>query len=114
MHLAHSMQSSGSQIGISSAMERFSYCVVSVGNVPSMGRAETGRRSPSPARMRDVTRSTKSGTCAGTGGRRWIAEVTPGISSCTRPATAASTARSLRSTTTSPKRPYDLEMAALM
>ena len=38
-HLPQSMQMSGSQIGISSAMARFSYRAVPVGNVPSTGSA---------------------------------------------------------------------------
>ena len=37
--IAHWVQTSASQIGISSAMLRFSHCVVPVGNVPSTGSA---------------------------------------------------------------------------
>ncbi len=42
-HLPHWMQIAGSQTGISSAMLRFSHWVVPVGQVPSTGKAETGR-----------------------------------------------------------------------
>ena len=45
----HWMQISASQIGMSKAIDRFSYCVVAVGNVPSTGIALTGKRSPLPA-----------------------------------------------------------------
>ena len=74
-HFAQSMQIAGSQIGISRAIERFSHRAVSVGNVPSTGSALTGRRSPSPAIIAAVTRWTKSGASAGTGGehRRTLA-----------------------------------------
>ena len=47
---------------------RFSHRAVPVGNVPSTGSALTGSRSPSPASIRAVTRCTKSGASAGTGG----------------------------------------------
>ena len=42
----HWMQILASQMGMSWAMLRFSYCVVPVGNVPSTGMALTGRSSP--------------------------------------------------------------------
>ena len=48
-HRPHWMQMSGSQIGMSWAMLRFSIFAVPVGNVPSTGRALTGSRSPLPA-----------------------------------------------------------------
>ena len=51
----HWMHTSGSQIGISGAMERFSQRAVSVGKVPSIGIALTGSRSPLPAIISDVT-----------------------------------------------------------
>ena len=51
-HLPHWMQVSGSQLGISRAMLRFSHWEVPVGNVPSTGKALTGIRSPSLARIR--------------------------------------------------------------
>ena len=44
-------------------MLRFSYWVVPVGKVPSTGNALTGSRSPWPAIIGAVTRSTKSGAC---------------------------------------------------
>ena len=65
-HLPQSMHTSGSQIGISLAIERFSYFVVPVGKVPSTGSALTGRRSPSPLISIVVTRLTKSGASSGT------------------------------------------------
>src|SRR5581483_4952129 len=58
-HLPQSMQIDGSHTGMSRAMERFSNTDVAVGKAPSTGRALTGRRSPSPASRRDVTRWTK-------------------------------------------------------
>src|SRR5512138_2225326 len=67
-HLLHWMQRLGSQVGISSAMERFSHFEVPVGQVPSSGNAETGRRSPLPASMSAVTRFTKSGAASETAG----------------------------------------------
>ncbi len=69
-HLPQSMHRSGSQIGISVAIVRFSTFDVPVGKVPSGGRALTGSRSPSPARMRAVTRWTNSVTPLATVGRR--------------------------------------------
>jgi hypothetical protein len=65
-HLPQSMHTSGSQMGISLAIERFSYVAVPVGNVPSTGSALTGSRSPSPAMSVAVTRLTKSGASSGT------------------------------------------------
>ena len=64
-HLPQSMQMSGSQIGISWAIARFSYCAVPVGNVPSTGSADTGSRSPSPAISRAVTRVDEVGNVGG-------------------------------------------------
>src|SRR5512138_2390952 len=70
-HLLHWMQSDGCHTGISRAIERFSHFEVPVGQVPSTGNAETGRRSPWPASMSAVTRFTKSGADSATaGGRR--------------------------------------------
>ena len=43
-HLPQSMQMDGSQIGIVWAIARFSYLAVPVGNVPSAGRALTGKQ----------------------------------------------------------------------
>jgi hypothetical protein len=65
-HLPQSMQMDGSQMGISWAMARFSYLVVPDGNVPSMGNALTGSRSPRPAMRAAVTSRTKSGAVSGT------------------------------------------------
>src|SRR5262249_8984363 len=45
-HLPHWMQVFVSHIGISSARLRFSHLAVPVGNVPSQGKALTGRLSP--------------------------------------------------------------------
>ena len=105
-HLAQSMQISGSQIGISCAIERFSHFAVSVGKVPSTGSAETGRRSPRPASIMAVTRWTKSGASSGTGGRRWRSPVTPsGTGTSSRPSSAASTAAKFCSTTARPRLP---------
>src|SRR5512138_712084 len=71
-HLLHWMQRLGSQTGISSAIDRFSHFEVPVGQVPSIGNAETGRRSPLPASMSAVTRFTKSGACSETVGGRGL------------------------------------------
>ena len=67
---AQSMQMAGSQMGISRAIERFSYLVVPVGKVPSGGKALTGNNSPRPAMISPVTFCTNSGASAGTGLRR--------------------------------------------
>ena len=100
------MHRSGSQIGIFVAMVRFSKAAVPVGNAPSTGSALTGRRSPSPAIIRPVTRATNSGTCSGTGGRRCSVEVaTSGTGTWCSSAVAASMAARLRSTTTAPRLP---------
>src|SRR5512138_2104216 len=69
-HLLHWMQSDGSQVGISRAIPRFSHFVVPVGQVPSIGNAETGSWSPWPASMSAVTRFTKSGADSETVGGR--------------------------------------------
>ena len=42
-HRPHWMQIFGSQMGMSWAMLRFSYCVVPVGNVPSTGKRADGQ-----------------------------------------------------------------------
>ena len=57
----HWMQIFGSQMGMSWAIERFSYCVVPVGNVPSTGMALTGRSSPRLAIIMPSTSLTKAG-----------------------------------------------------
>lgn len=74
-HWLHWMQTSGSQIGISAARLRFSHCAVPVGQVPSTGKAETGRRSPWLAIITAVTARTKSGASAATTGERRRAAV---------------------------------------
>ena len=104
-HLPQSMQMSGSQIGISWAIARFSYCAVPVGNVPSTGSALTGSRSPSPAISRAVTRCDEVGRVVRDGG------VVAGGSSVTAPsvdlargaASERSIAAKLRSTIASPR-----------
>ena len=60
----HWVQSSSFQMGISSAILRFSQRVVPIGQVPSGGSAETGRASPSPASIAAVTVFTKSGAAS--------------------------------------------------
>ncbi len=105
-HLAQSMQMSGSQIGISCAIERFSHFAVSVGKVPSTGSAETGSRSPLPASIIAVTRWTKSGASSGTGGGRCRSPATPaGTGTSCMPSSAASTAAKFCSTTERPRLP---------
>ena len=70
-HSPHWMQIFGSQMGMSWAMLRFSYCVVPVGNVPSQGMALTGRSSPRLAIIMPSTSLTKAGAWSGTGGTMW-------------------------------------------
>ena len=65
-HCPHWMHRSASQIGTCSAMLRFSYCVVPVGYVPSIGSALTGSASPRPSSITAVTLRTKAGRRAGT------------------------------------------------
>jgi hypothetical protein len=100
------MHTSGSKMGISEAIERFSYLAVPVGNTPSMGRAETGRRSPSPASRAAVTRRTNSGASAGIGLWRDVVDVTvDGNSTRSSAASEASIAAKLRSTIERPRLP---------
>ena len=97
------MQIAGSQTGISAARLRFSHRVVPVGQVPSTGKAETGRRSPWPAIITAVTRWTKSGASFGTaGGRRAAAVASEGTRTSESPASAASMAAKLRRSTSGP------------
>ena len=94
-----SMQMSGSKMGISCAIERFSYLAVPVGKTPSTGSADTGNRSPSPASSRDVTRFTNSGASSGTRcARRAVAVTVSGTATCRSAASEASIAAKLRST----------------
>ena len=72
----HCVQIFGSQIGMSWAMLRFSYCVVAVGNVPSTGNALTGRSSPRLAIIMPSTSLTNAGAWAGTAGSMCSFEVT--------------------------------------
>ena len=64
-HSPHCVQIFGSQMGMSWAMLRFSYCVVAVGNVPSQGSALTGRSSPRLAIIMPSTSLTNAGAWAG-------------------------------------------------
>ena len=50
-------------------MLRFSHLVVPMGQVPSMGKALTGSRSPLPSIITAVTRWTNSGASVGHHGR---------------------------------------------
>jgi hypothetical protein len=114
-HLPQSMQTSGSQMGISLAIERFSYFVVPVGNVPSTGSALTGRRSPSPLISIVVTRCTKSGASSGTVtsiDRTLVA--TTGTSTRWRLASAVWMAAKLRSMIARPRFAYVDSTAALI
>ena len=114
-HRPQSMQMSGSKIGISCAMERFSYFAVPVGKTPSTGSAETGSRSPSPARSSAVTRFTNSGALSGIRcSRRTVAVTLSGISTWCRAASDASMAAKFRSTIVLPRAAYVFSSAALM
>ena len=75
-HLPHWMQTAESQTGISSARLRFSHCVVAEGQVPSTGKAETGRLSPLPAMICAVTSLRNAGAWSGTGDSMLILLVT--------------------------------------
>ncbi len=106
VHLPQSMQMSGSQIGSSLAIDRFSYRAVPLGNVPSTGSALTGRRSPSPLMSSAVTRCTKSGASSGTLGATTVAPATlVGTVTRTSRSSAWSIARKLRSTIVWPRPP---------
>ena len=103
----HCTHRSGSQIGISKAMARFSKRLVPVGQVPSGGNALTGSWSPWPSRMRRVTRCTKSGASAGTVGRAVGGAVAvAGTATSCSSASAASIASTLRRTISGPRRPH--------
>ncbi len=104
--MPHCVQTASSQIGISWAMLRFSHCVVPVGNVPSTGSADTGRRSPLPSSIIAVTRCTKSGAAFATTGRRVnVASARPGTLTSAIAASEPSTAAKLRASTVSPRLP---------
>src|SRR3990172_1819309 len=105
-HLLHWMQIDASQTGISTAMLRFSHCVVSSGHVPSTGNALTGSRSPLLASITAVTRWTKSGACSDTiGGIVRDALTAAGTLTSCRLASVWSTAAKLALTTASPRLP---------
>src|SRR5436190_16937135 len=92
-HLAHWMQISGSQAGISRAILRFSHCAVAVGKVPSQGIALTGRPSPNPEMIWAVTSCTNLGAWDATAdGRRIWLETTPGTGTSNRLANVLSMA----------------------
>jgi hypothetical protein len=93
VHLLHWMQIFGSQVGISSAMLRFSQRAVPLGHVPSGEKALTGSSSPLPAMSIAVTFCTKSGACSETGaGRLRVAVACAGTASSWRLARVWSTA----------------------
>ena len=99
----HWVHRSSFQMGISSAMLRFSHRVVPIGQVPSGGRAETGRASPSPASIAAVTVLTKSGAASDTtGGRFGLAAFTGCSATSNRDSRASASACQLRSTSSCP------------
>src|SRR3989338_4730668 len=67
-HCPHWMQVSASHWGTCTAMLRFSYWVVAVGQVPSAGIWETLMEAPFPSIIRAVTSLTKVGALSGTVG----------------------------------------------
>ena len=94
----------GSQTGISSAMLRFSHCVVPVGQVPSTGKALTGSRSPLPAIItagHPLDEVRRLGRRRSAGGARVAVAVAGTLTSC-RCASVASTAAKFCWTTSSP------------
>src|SRR5208282_4622842 len=66
-HLPQYMHNSSSHTGISCARLRLSHIEVPVGQVPSLGNALTGRRSPRLAMISAVTWRTNMGAYVGTG-----------------------------------------------
>ena len=87
-------------------MRRFSHWLVAVGQVPSTGKADTGRESPFPAISTAVTRWTKSGARAETNGGRYRNELaSPGSCTCSRWAKASSTTAKFRFTISRPRFP---------
>ena len=99
----HWVHSSSFQMGIASAILRFSQRVVPTGQVPSGGSAETGRASPSPASIAAVTVLTKSGALSETTGGRcalWLSTSCSGTSASESRASAS--ACQLRSTSSWP------------
>ena len=105
-HLLHWMQIFSSQTGMSRAMFRFSHLAVDRGQVPSGGKALTGRRSPLPASMTAETRWTKSGAASETIGGRFRDDVTfPGTGSSWRCSSVPSIAAKFFLTISGPFRP---------
>ncbi len=99
----HWVQSSGFQMGISSAILRFSQRVVPSGQVPSGGSAETGNASPRPASIAAVTVLTKSGAAsATTGGRQALWLLTGCNGTAKRDSRARASACQFRSTSSWP------------
>ncbi|SAJ33950.1 Uncharacterised protein [Enterobacter cloacae] len=95
----HWVHSSSFQMGIASAMLRFSQRVVPIGQVPSGGSAETGRVSPSPASIAAVTVLTKSGAASDTtGGRFGLLALTGCNGTANSDSRASASACQLRST----------------
>src|SRR5689334_15213987 len=74
-HLPHWIHNFSSHTGISSAILRFSHCVVPVGKVPSTGKAETGMLSPFAPMISPSTSRTNSGASLGTESRREVLDV---------------------------------------
>src|SRR6266568_1819176 len=104
--IAHWMQRLLSQTGMSTAMLRFSYCEVAVGNVPSIGIAETGRSSPKPAMILPVTSWTNCGALFDTeGGIVIVLVALAGTTTWWMFLSASSTAALFIATTLSPALP---------
>ena len=99
----HWVHSSSFQMGIASAMLRFSQRVVPIGQVPSGGSAETGRASPRPASIAAVTVFTKSGAASDTtGGRFGLVAFTGCSGTSNNDSRASASACQLRSTSSWP------------
>ena len=116
-HLPQSMQMSGSHTGISAASLRFSNRVVPVGNDPSTGIADTGSRSPCPAIIAIVTRSTNpdpAATDACSTSSAPASAGSAGTGTSVSSLNARSIAALLRSTISEPRRPYALSTEALI
>ncbi|MNZ92355.1 hypothetical protein D3C78_1113780 [compost metagenome] len=95
----HWVHRSGCQIGIASAILRFSHWVVPTGQVPSGGKADTGSASPNPASIAAVTVLTKSGAASETiGGRIGLLSLTGCSGISISASSVAASACQLRST----------------
>src|SRR5579859_4695584 len=109
------MHSESSHTGISRAMLRLSHFEVPVGNVPSGGRALTGKPSPCPEIIAARTSRTNEGAREETGGRILkLLEACFGTCTSWRLARVASTAAKFLCTTASPSFPYDFLMEDLI